>query len=158
MEKVTKLRFISIIADGIFIAQAISCALFFNMNNIILLSVGIILLSAGACMATSPYFLLRKKGRSWEKTDKLITEGIYAIIRHPVYEGWIFVAISFTFLAPSVYTIAAGISVSFMVYSLMLSEEKDNIGKFGAEYKEYMNNVPRLNIFKGLVNHRSGKI
>jgi len=75
---------------------------------------------------------------------KLITDGIYAHIRHPRYVqvglGLIAVALFANYLAT--YVIAAAYVP--VVYALALLEERELRDRFGKEYEQYANRVPRF--------------
>jgi protein-S-isoprenylcysteine O-methyltransferase Ste14 len=102
----------------------------------------------------------RKKGgcSSEDHTVVLLREGPYAIIRHPSHLAWsvffvtipIFLSqyIPFTFL--SVIGIVG--VVIFHYYASIKEERELDTKKWGSEYQQYMEQVPRWNIFKGLVN------
>lgn len=75
---------------------------------------------------------------------KLVTDGIYAHIRHPRYLqvglGLIAVALFANYLAT--YVIAAAYVP--VIYALALLEERELRDRFGKEYEQYANRVPRF--------------
>ncbi|MBN1299138.1 MAG: isoprenylcysteine carboxylmethyltransferase family protein [Actinobacteria bacterium] len=96
------------------------------------------------------------------KTNVLIKSGIYRFIRHPLYLGWsLAVFITNIFINPHWVFIITGITGAVFLYLIAVKEEQDNIKKFGDEYKEYLESVPRMNIFLGFIkaaNNKSKKI
>jgi protein-S-isoprenylcysteine O-methyltransferase Ste14 len=95
---------------------------------------------------------------SEDHTVILQKRGPYAIIRHPSHFSWsvffvtlpIFLSqyIPFTFLS-----VVGIVGIVIFHYYASIKEERDlNMKKWGDEYRQYMEQVPRWNIFKGLVN------
>jgi protein-S-isoprenylcysteine O-methyltransferase Ste14 len=76
--------------------------------------------------------------------QKLITEGIYARVRHPRYAAGIL-----ALLALAWFTNYLAIYVLFVVfvpviYAVTVLEERELVDRFGAEYERYRAKVPRL--------------
>lgn len=101
-------------------------------------------------MAYWLYFLIgalrvhRKAPLSADKIDKLVTEGVYAKVRHPIYSADIILGWSFFFLYPDVRFLLGAHWLMFVFLFWMKREEKALIEKFGAEYLEYMKRVPKM--------------
>jgi protein-S-isoprenylcysteine O-methyltransferase Ste14 len=93
-----------------------------------------------------------------DHTVVLLKQGPYAIIRHPSLFSWsIFFITIPIFLSQYVgFTILSVIGivgiVAFHYYASVKEERELDIKKWGDAYWEYMKQVPRWNIFKGLVN------
>jgi len=76
---------------------------------------------------------------------RLVTEGAYGVVRHPVYLGafliWFGLAVAYlnatVFLIALLYVVPA-----YLVY--IASEEQMMVGSFGETYREYTRTVPRL--------------
>jgi len=89
----------------------------------------------------------------WKKIhkseDRLITDGIYAYVRHPQYLGFLLLTLGMlvqwvTFLTALMWPILA-----VLYYRLAKEEEKELEKKFGKEYLEYKRKVPMfIPIFK----------
>ncbi len=131
----------------------------------------VIVIFVGIAIATTPLAIpasrLRKKiggCKSEDFTVVLIKEGPYRIVRHPTHLSvlaWV-IAIVF-FISPWVsFTLLSitGILMIILAFYLMeIQEEKFNQVKFGEEYKQYMNEVPRWNLIKGYWNlKKRGKL
>lgn len=93
---------------------------------------------------------------SEDETILLMQDGIYGIIRHPGTLAW---TIFFTpipiFLSPWVpFTILSGIGIIFFIafnyYACCREERMLDIKKWGDQYREYMQRVPRWNFLLGL--------
>jgi protein-S-isoprenylcysteine O-methyltransferase Ste14 len=80
----------------------------------------------------------------WYKTYKgqLVTGGIFQYIRHPHYVSIIIVGFGLALFFYSLSAlIIAFISIPIMIWSIF-DEEKLLLKQYGAEYKEYMKEVP----------------
>jgi len=74
-------------------------------------------------------------------SDRLITEGIFGFVRHPMYLGGLLIFLSFILLSISLISIALFIII-FILYSKMASYEErvlENI--FGKQYIDYKKQV-----------------
>jgi protein-S-isoprenylcysteine O-methyltransferase Ste14 len=91
------------------------------------------------------------KGESIVKTTVLVDTGVYAVVRHPQYLG--FIAIVFALVLMSQHWLSAFSAVfgSALFYVDILREEQMSVEKFGNEYKRYMARVPRMNLIIGLM-------
>ena len=88
----------------------------------------------------------------YRKLKVLIDGGIYAVVRHPMYLGWVLALFVATiFLYQHWLFVIIGILGIASVYLISREEEYRNIEKFGDEYKRYMETVPRMNIIVGII-------
>jgi len=86
------------------------------------------------------------------KTEVLIESGIYKVIRHPLYLGWILsVFIATIFLYQHWIFIVTGIFGIITLYLISIEEERLNIKQFGNSYRSYMGKVPRMNLILGSI-------
>jgi len=94
---------------------------------------------------------------SRNRGEGLIERGIYGVVRHPMYLGAIVLFLSwiFFFLHWSIVLLSA-VNIT-IVYAFILQGERQNITKFGDVYKHYMESVPRINLFAGLVRRLQGR-
>jgi protein-S-isoprenylcysteine O-methyltransferase Ste14 len=85
------------------------------------------------------------------KTAGLLQTGVYGIVRHPMYVGAILLFSAMVLFLPHwIMLILVAINI-IIVYRFMLDGERQNIKKFGAEYRNYMAHVPRANLILGLI-------
>jgi protein-S-isoprenylcysteine O-methyltransferase Ste14 len=91
---------------------------------------------------------LAKYGRTDDlprmKTNKLVTDGIYIYMRHPMHLGLLFFPLSIALLvgSPSFILFIAPFEIFFMLLLIKFAEEREAIDKFGDDYCEYMKHVP----------------
>ncbi len=83
-------------------------------------------------------------GLADEPEGDLITEGIYSIVRHPLYTATILITLGF-FLYDSrpATAISVGITWLYLIPGIWL-EEKKLIAVFGSEYEEYRHRVAAI--------------
>jgi protein-S-isoprenylcysteine O-methyltransferase Ste14 len=91
--------------------------------------------------------------REWLENTVLVDTGIYEVIRHPVYFSFMIYVVSLMLLSRHWLSIIFGVSIIAYLYWLMRLEEWVNVDKYGEEYVDYMDRVPRLNIIAGLINY-----
>jgi protein-S-isoprenylcysteine O-methyltransferase Ste14 len=91
------------------------------------------------------------KGQSFVHTTKLVTTGIYAVVRHPQYTGGVYAIFLTTLLLYPHWLFAVlGIAGIIIIYMGCREEDQRLIEKFGGDYVTYMKRVPRMNVFLGL--------
>ena len=99
--------------------------------------------------------LLRSLGRSrpaepestlyeWENTTRLVTEGIYRYIRHPMYASLFYLAWGATLKSISALTVALAAVATVALFFTAMAEEKENVLRFGEEYRAYMTRSRRF--------------
>ncbi len=74
--------------------------------------------------------------------EKVISTGIYAIIRHPQYFGAILSHIGVSILIGALYALLATPLIIFYNYITSWKEERELINEFGKDYEEYRKAVP----------------
>jgi len=78
------------------------------------------------------------------KEHKLVTNGIYRYIRHPLYTFGSSMFISFALMADNWFIAALGIFTFTLMAIRTPKEEANLIEKFGDEYREYMKHTGRF--------------
>ena len=76
------------------------------------------------------------------RAEKVVSSGLYEIIRHPQYFGGILAHIGITFLLSSFLSLLTTPIVVFLNYLVSWKEEKELIKEFGKEYEDYKKKVP----------------
>ena len=81
------------------------------------------------------------------KADYILDEGLYSIMRHPLYLGNFFVGFGFT-LASSFYTplLLSFYSIVFFVYYYLIIREEESYleNKFGERFTRYREKTPAV--------------
>lgn len=81
-------------------------------------------------------------GPSRSSQDELITSGLYACIRHPLYTGGLLLLWFMPVMTTSL--LAFNLAASLYLYIGSIFEERRLLAVFGDEYDRYRNRVPRL--------------
>jgi protein-S-isoprenylcysteine O-methyltransferase Ste14 len=116
--------------------------------------VGWIIFGVGALLYVLSVLTLRRKG-----INKIVACGIYGVVRHPMYLGAMAMFFSHMFFDQNWIVAISTVIALACCYLIILSDEQRNIEKFGDDYKNYMQRVPRTNIVIGfvrLLRHREG--
>ncbi|MGE5604966.1 MAG: methyltransferase family protein [Bacteroidota bacterium] len=80
---------------------------------------------------------------SLREKSGLITQGVYGIVRHPIYSGTIFAFFGLNLVFNSFISLLY-LPVSIGLYLIMIIyEEKSLLNEYGEEYKSYQKNVPK---------------
>ncbi|MBN1797622.1 MAG: isoprenylcysteine carboxylmethyltransferase family protein [Spirochaetales bacterium] len=153
--KIDASHIISTIA-GVFIVAQFVLMFFFSIEGILILKIcgyvlwGIIIILGWLPVYTFKKYGGVKKGRSYIKTTKLVTKGIYSIIRHPQFLAMPLMSIALMLISQHWIVLILGIPGVVLSYLSTLGADTYCIDKFGDEYKEYMKRVPGINILLGL--------
>ena len=115
---------------------------------------GFIFLSA--VFGIVPIFTFRmrgrvEKGKSYVHTTRVVTSGIYAIVRHPQYMAGVLINIGIILISQHWLIIVIGVLAIVFNYFDALRADQVLITKFGEEYSEYIKKVPRLNFIAGII-------
>ena len=92
-----------------------------------------------------------EKGRDFTHTTTLVTDGIFAIVRHPLYLGWLLLYPAVIFLSQNWLVTIMGCLGSACMVQIARLDDESLIEKFGDPYINYLESVPRLNFFEGIL-------
>jgi len=81
---------------------------------------------------------------AFEKTTALVTTGIYAYIRHPLYSSLLFLAWGIFFKELSLTSAALVLVSTTFLIATARADEAECIRFFGDEYQEYMQKTKRF--------------
>jgi protein-S-isoprenylcysteine O-methyltransferase Ste14 len=79
-----------------------------------------------------------------QKRGKLATTGPYSYIRHPQYSAFILVMLGFLLQWPTIVTAVMFPVLTILYVRLAVSEERDSVARFGADYLRYAEHTPRF--------------
>ena len=121
----------------------------------ILTYTGIVLLFTSSVLIFAPFFQLKKHGHvahnsSYLHTRRVVKRGVYAIVRHPQYVGYSFLAVGFALLSQHWITSVLALVCLTGYYLAAVQEEKLCRLRFGKSYETYCQHVPRFNIVLGI--------
>lgn len=86
----------------------------------------------------------RKAPASVAGIEKLVTEGVYGMVRHPIYAADIIFAWGLFLLFPQVRVLFSVLWLTMVLFGWMILEEKALEEKFGEQYREYKKRVPMV--------------
>ena len=156
-KKWTKTSFIYYIAGALLVIAYLLLWFLDNPASIEeLWYVGWMILAVGLILIFLPQFVLHskgkvEKGKDWTETSVLVDTGIYSIVRHPLYLGWLLMYLAIIFWSQHWLTIIIGVIGMICTYLILKQEDQRLIEKFGDNYKDYMQKVPRMNFFSGVI-------
>ncbi|MFX1264749.1 MAG: methyltransferase family protein [Promethearchaeota archaeon] len=119
--------------------------------------IGWIVWAFGMVLVMAPIIMFPRlgevpKGKSFVSTTRLVSTGIYAVVRHPQYTGGIYAIFVTTLLwYPHWLFAVLGVIGTTLTYLGAKEEDKRLIEKFGDDYIAYMRIVPRMNVFLGVI-------
>jgi protein-S-isoprenylcysteine O-methyltransferase Ste14 len=128
-------------------------ALFYNpFWHIVTLIAGIFLLRFVLRISRNTGRFLARIGREGDiprmETNKIVTEGMYGCMRHPMHFGLLFFPWSIALIigSPSFIFLIAPIEMLLIILLIKLVEEPGAIRKFGVTYRDYMKQVPMFSL------------
>ena len=132
---------------------------FFLLHNPVvqwLVYAGWAILAVGLVFIFLPMVVLRSKGRpekdkDFTHTTTIVDSGIYAIVRHPLYLGWLLMYIAVILFSQHWLIVIMGILGIVCMYLISRQEDQRLIEKFGDTYERYMKSVPAMNVLAGII-------
>jgi protein-S-isoprenylcysteine O-methyltransferase Ste14 len=121
-----------------------------------LVYVGWVVLVVGFGLIALPLVLLPRKGRAPRgggvtQTTAVVTTGVYAVIRHPLYLGWMLANVALVLCAQHWLVALVAVAGIASVYLICVQEDRRLLARFGEEYAPYQRSVPRVNLVSGIV-------
>lgn len=112
---------------------------------LLLASIGLVVLGAAALRSHGTAADIRSDGSlyDWERTTVLVTTGIFARIRHPMYASLLALAWGAFFQGPSWPGLALAAVSSLFLLLTATADERECLAWFGQPYADYMQRTPR---------------
>jgi protein-S-isoprenylcysteine O-methyltransferase Ste14 len=143
---------------GILMSLPIPMAfLFYNHYGLTaLVYLGWLLMCAGLVINLFAAYAFRTyggvpEGERMVNTTRLVDQGIYAVVRHPQYLGFIWITLGIVPLSQHWLSVICGVVGCLLFIVDIRKEERNNVERFGEAYREYMERVPGLNLLSGLL-------
>jgi protein-S-isoprenylcysteine O-methyltransferase Ste14 len=138
----------------LFFHRPVSQVLFILGNITVGVGVLLIVLAIGS---------LRKRGQlaaaqDFTATTQVVKRGIYSVVRHPLYLGWLLTYPAAMLVSQHWLIILVGVVGMGSMVQIVRRADRQLIAKFGAEYETYMEQVPQLNILLGIVRKLKRKV
>jgi protein-S-isoprenylcysteine O-methyltransferase Ste14 len=138
------------------VGQIILAILLYDPHaNTAVINLGWVILWISAVFGWLPIFTFKKwggvpKGKGYLHTTVLVDRGVYAIVRHPQYLAGMLISLALPLITQHWAVAVLGIVAAAIYYLNTFDEEASVIEKFGDQYREYMQRVPRVNFLLGV--------
>lgn len=97
-----------------------------------------------AAWALVLFFRIGKPKGSFENTTKLVTTGLYGVIRHPMYASLFYLGTGVWLKDINAVTTNLALLNLLAVLATMKIEEGEMIARFGGEYRSYMKRTKKF--------------
>ena len=108
----------------------------------LIISMPIIVL--GAWIAIKGVKEVTLKVAETHKTERIVTTGVYSIVRHPQYLGALLAHVGISILLSATYSVLITPLMVILIYLISRKEEEELTKEFGKEYENYKKKVPML--------------
>lgn len=108
------------------------------------LAICILFLILGALLAINGVNKTTLKVAETHRTERIVTEGVYSIVRHPQYLGGLLAHVGISFLLSAWHSLLFTPLMVVLVFLISRKEEEELIREFGKEYGDYKEKVPML--------------
>lgn len=138
----------------LFVLLVLGSVLLPDGDQPVLNGLGVAALATAVLLVFWPFVLLRKYGRSapdqpYYQTTAVVEQGVYALVRHPQYAGYMLLFAGFALLQQHWLAALLAACGALLLYRMMLAEEALCRQQFGAAYDAYCRRTPRLNLLRG---------
>lgn len=125
-------------------------------SSSILRAAGVILLLLSVVFMFPSFVLFKKYGRvseggTYMHTTAVVDQGLYAVVRHPQYLGYMLLSGGFALVTQHWLPVVCGIAAIAGFYLQARAEERYCAAQLGSPYDDYMRRVPRFNVLVGII-------
>jgi protein-S-isoprenylcysteine O-methyltransferase Ste14 len=78
------------------------------------------------------------------RTERIVTTGVYSVVRHPQYFGGLLAHVGISFLLSAWCSLLSTPLMALLIFLISRKEEEELIREFGKEYEDYRKRVPML--------------
>lgn len=116
---------------------------------------GWVVLGVGLVFIALAIMTLRRKGQpkaedDFTRTTSVVDTGIYAVVRHPLYLGWLLMYAAVVLFSQHWLIVIMGALGIVCMVLISRDEDQHLVKKFGDRYRAYIESVPAMNILVGL--------
>lgn len=104
----------------------------------------ILFLIPGALLAINGVKKTTLRVAETHRTERIVTEGVYSVVRHPQYLGGLLAHVGISFLLSVWYSLLFTPLMVVLVFLISRKEEEELVREFGKEYEDYKEKVPML--------------
>ena len=149
-------RLFAWLASGVTISIMIVTQFLPRGGNPYLRGAGVAVLLLAGFFIFVPFYLLArhggmKDGQTYLQARIVVDRGLYAIVRHPQYLGYMGLACGFALLSQHWVAIVLAVTGATFFYLQAVREERTCLVQFGEPYEQYRRQVPRFNVVLGLM-------
>ena len=134
-------------------------AFFFHQNHYgltVVMYAGFAIWLLSLFFAFAPMLVLKRRGgvpegKAYVHTTRLVTDGLYGIVRHPQYSAGLLLIVGLMMISQHWIVVVSGLIALPVFYYDIVREDRDLVRIFGQPYERYMERVPRTNFLLGLV-------
>ncbi|UCF20313.1 MAG: isoprenylcysteine carboxylmethyltransferase family protein [Gemmatimonadota bacterium] len=106
----------------------------------------------------SPFYLLKRHGgvqagSKYFDTTAVVDRGVYGVVRHPQYLGYMLLVSGFALRSQSFWTVMLALCANVFFYVQARKEEGFCVQSLGNAYEDYLKRVPRFNFVSGFLRH-----
>jgi protein-S-isoprenylcysteine O-methyltransferase Ste14 len=102
---------------------------------------GWLLVAAGTGL--NAWAVAARHGEAIDRPDRLVTDGPQMWSRNPMYAGWTLLHLGVGLVARSPWMLATWPAAFALVHRQVLREERDLAARFGPDFTDYRERVPR---------------
>jgi protein-S-isoprenylcysteine O-methyltransferase Ste14 len=129
---------------------------FHNPTSQALFIVGNVIVGVGILLIMLAMATLRRRGnlqegKDFTATTVVVKHGVYSVVRHPLYLGWLLTYPAAMLVSQHWLIAILGVIGIVSMDQITRRADEQLVEKFGADYKMYRQEVPRLNIVWGIV-------
>jgi protein-S-isoprenylcysteine O-methyltransferase Ste14 len=119
-------------------------------------NLGWLVLTVSAVFGWLPVYEFKRRGgvpggESYMQTTRLVTSGVYSVVRHPQFLAGILITVSMMLMSQHVHSVVAGLVAAVVYASEVQPADERLVEKFGEPYLRYKERVPALNFVVGVV-------